>query len=142
MTNLLKRMLSLVMAIMMALSVVPVTAVAEGMILPVPVAIVQDPLPETMPAEETGEESAQTEDDPAEAPAEEAISEEIALLADSDVIAEGTCGGTLYEDDVFWTITADGTLTLSGNGTVADFGSAYYQPWKDYRSDIERVVIC
>ena len=45
MTNLLKRMLSLVMAIMMALSVVPVTAVAEGMILPAPVAIVQDTLP-------------------------------------------------------------------------------------------------
>lgn len=49
------------------------------------------------------------------------------------IIATGVCGDT----DVEWSLSGNGTLTLSGTGS---HGS--YAPWlTDYRNDIERVVI-
>ena len=55
------------------------------------------------------------------------------------VIANGKCGvnGT---DNVTWTLTKDGTLTIRGQGATADY-SGGDNPWYSYRSQIQQVVV-
>ena len=51
----------------------------------------------------------------------------------------GFCGADGHESDVTWKLQ-NGTLTISGTGTMADY--SYYQaPWNAYRDTIETVVI-
>ena len=47
----------------------------------------------------------------------------------------GTCG-----DHLTWTLTEDGTLTISGTGAMIDFNQGT-TPWYNYRDDIKTVVI-
>ncbi len=59
-----------------------------------------------------------------------------------NIIASGTCGGEGDGTNLSWTLTEDGTLTISGTGQMADYdwnGS----PWYDYnyRNQITAVVI-
>ena len=58
--------------------------------------------------------------------------------AEDGVIASGNCG----KDDanVTWTLTKDGTLTISGQGATADYWSSN-TPWYSYRSQILQVVV-
>ena len=53
----------------------------------------------------------------------------------------GTCGAT--GSDVKWNFdTATGTLTISGNGAMADYtvdGTGDDRPWKDYAESITKV---
>ena len=55
----------------------------------------------------------------------------------------GTCGAT--GSDVNWNFdTATGTLTISGNGAMADYtvnGTVDDRPWKDYAESITKVQI-
>ena len=61
------------------------------------------------------------------------------------VVDSGTCG--VESDNVTWTLTDDGTLTISGEGDMAYYDNpSYYMnpnlpPWYDYREDIKRTVI-
>ena len=49
----------------------------------------------------------------------------------------GTCG-----EDLAWTLTEDGTLTISGTGDMYDFSdSSAEMPWYDYRKQITSVII-
>ena len=52
----------------------------------------------------------------------------------------GTCGESLT-----WTLQLNGTLTISGNGAMTDFGPSYAEnvsvPWAGNRADIKTVVI-
>ncbi len=49
----------------------------------------------------------------------------------------GTCG-----EDLAWTLTEDGTLTISGTGDMYDFSSSSDEmPWYDYRKQITSVII-
>lgn len=59
--------------------------------------------------------------------------------AEDGVIASGKCGvnGT---DNVTWTLTKDGTLTIRGQGATADY-SGGDNPWYSYRSQIQQVVV-
>lgn len=59
--------------------------------------------------------------------------------AADDVIASGNCGvdGT---DNVTWTLTKDGTLTIRGQGAMADYQYSN-SPWYSYRSQILQVVV-
>lgn len=50
-------------------------------------------------------------------------------------IANGTLKG------LAWKLTKAGTLTISGRGAMQDFGSTGEQPWIDYSSQIQKVVI-
>lgn len=51
------------------------------------------------------------------------------------VAASGDCGET-----VDWQLTADGTMTISGEGAMEDVN--YWQlPWKDHLSSIKKVVV-
>ena len=49
--------------------------------------------------------------------------------------ADGECGPNLK-----WTISDDGTLTISGNGEMTDFSYSNV-PWKEERDQISRIVI-
>lgn len=57
-------------------------------------------------------------------------------------VASGKCG-----DDLTWSLSPSGTLTISGSGEMYDFldgstGGTYYPlPWEDYKRDIYDVVI-
>jgi len=48
----------------------------------------------------------------------------------------GTCGKNLT-----WTLDENGTLTVSGQGTMEDYTDASQQPWYEYRTSIISVVI-
>ena len=54
---------------------------------------------------------------------------------DNDLIASGTTGSLL------WSLCADGTLTISGKGEMADYGSAHLFPWFEYRDKITTLII-
>ena len=54
-------------------------------------------------------------------------------------IASGTCGG-----NVTWSLATDGTMTISGTGTMDSFEGSENdadQPWAELRADIKSVVI-
>ncbi len=48
----------------------------------------------------------------------------------------GTCG-----DDLTWVLSEDGTLTISGTGTMTNWTSVTSVPWYNYCSSIQKVVI-
>ena len=57
----------------------------------------------------------------------------------------GDCGASTNEggeESVKWAFNpTTGTLTISGNGKMADYESEDALPWKDYRNDITKIVI-
>ncbi|MCC8129088.1 MAG: leucine-rich repeat domain-containing protein, partial [Clostridiales bacterium] len=95
-------------------------------------------------AQETSPESSvsvETEDDVAsetETAAEPAVvSEEDIATASTE--ASGKCGASLT-----WTLDSDGTLTISGSGTMYDFNDYEgddISPWYDYSDSITAIVI-
>ena len=56
------------------------------------------------------------------------------------VVASGTCGAEGDGTHITWTLTDDGTLTLSGTGAVADFELSA-QPWQAHLSAIRTAVV-
>ena len=61
----------------------------------------------------------------------------LALIASIGIASaqSGTCG-----DNLRWTLS-NGTLTISGTGTMADYSSYTNAPWYDYHSSIKSIVI-
>jgi hypothetical protein len=57
------------------------------------------------------------------------------------VVASGNCGTSGHESDVTWSLTDDGTLTISGTGAMADYTAADGQPWYSSASDITSIVV-
>lgn len=55
--------------------------------------------------------------------------------AKSDTI-NGTCG-----DNLTWLLDEDGTLTISGTGTMTNYSVGNYAPWYRYAAQIQKVVI-
>lgn len=55
--------------------------------------------------------------------------------AEATATASGTCG-----ENLTWTLTEDGTLTICGTGDMQDLPTQL-QPWKPYRGYIKKVVI-
>ena len=62
-----------------------------------------------------------------------------------NIIASGTCGGEGDGTNLSWTLTEDGTLTISGEGAMEDYDNWYYDdsgynpkraPWYDYIDSI------
>lgn len=80
---------------------------------------------ETVEAKETTEEATEesTEDFP------------ISLDGNGDLLDSGTCG-----ENVTWTLTSDGVLTISGEGAMADYYSSG-APWYSYQTYITNAVI-
>ena len=53
--------------------------------------------------------------------------------------ASGTCGKD--GNNLTWTLTDDGVMTISGTGQMETWSSDYTVPWSSYRSDIKSLVI-
>ena len=51
-------------------------------------------------------------------------------------VSSGTCG-----ENVNWTLTNDGTLTISGTGAMTDYVFSDGAPWYGFRSQVKTVVI-
>ena len=60
-----------------------------------------------------------------------------------EVVASGTCGAE--GDNLTWTLTEDGTLTISGQGDMADFSPAVYNappcPWRENKQNIKVATV-
>ena len=72
--------------------------------------------------------------------AEEPAAERLRAPADepvgsAEIVDSGTC-----DDGLSWTLTADGTLTVSGNGAMRDNMSPR-PPWKDFTAKVKHIVI-
>ena len=72
--------------------------------------------------------------------AEEPAAERLRAPADepvgsAEIVDSGTC-----DDGLSWTLTADGTLTVSGNGAMSDNMSPR-PPWKDFAAKVKHIVI-
>ncbi len=57
-------------------------------------------------------------------------------LSEATVLYSGTCG-----ENVTWTLTKDGTLTISGTGAMKNYGYEGGQPWMAYANQITSVVV-
>ena len=76
------------------------------------------------------------------------------LTARAEIIASGFCGADpnpydntdVYSENLSWTLTDDGVLTITGSGEMYD-GTVFFNveytdlPWDDQRSYIETVII-
>lgn len=58
------------------------------------------------------------------------------LLNAAIISVMGECG-----ENLVWTLTVDGVLTISGTGAMADCEDTSSQPWSDYRKSITATVI-
>ena len=87
----------------------------------------------------TGETEA-TESTEATDPTEETAETDLALLAEEDILAQGTCGAEADGSNVTWVLTTDGTMILSGTGAVAAYDDRD-RPWYDYRYQILRLEV-
>ena len=56
------------------------------------------------------------------------------VSAAADAPKSGTCG-----ENLTWTLSDDGVLTISGSGAMADFD--YGAPWESYKSSIKSAVV-
>lgn len=66
-----------------------------------------------------------------------------ALAAEPDeIVAEGYCGGVGDGENLAWTLTGDGLLTIAGDGPTRDYTSADETPYAAYRDQILRVTVC
>lgn len=64
----------------------------------------------------------------------------------AECITDGVIAGGKCNDNIRWTLDAEGTLTLSGYGKTPDYGkksgvNQNDQPWYPYRSNIRKIVI-
>ena len=66
-----------------------------------------------------------------------------AAFAEDNIVDHGTCGAKGNESNVTWTLDSDGTLTISGTGAMADYGSiSNRSPWSvNVPRTIQAVVI-
>ncbi len=101
---------------------------------------VTDPTEETEPTEPTEATDATDATDPTD-PTEETTETVLELLAEEDILAQGTCGAEADGSNVTWVLTTDGTLILSGTGAVAAYDSRKDTPWGDYNYQILRVEV-
>ena len=95
---------------------------------------VTDPTGETVTTEST------EATDPTD-PTEETAETDLALLAEDDILAQGTCGAEGDGSNVTWVLTTDGTLILSGTGAVAAYEKRKDTPWGDYNDQILQLEV-
>lgn len=98
---------------------------------------VTDPTGETEATEST---EATDPTDPTD-PTEETTETDLALLAEEDILAQGTCGAEADGSNVTWVLTTDGTLILSGTGAVAAYENRKDTPWRDYNYQILQLEV-
>lgn len=125
----LKKIISMMLAFVMVFSMVPFNVVFAE---------------ETEIIEENEEETVQeVQFEPVEHEAELLSTDE---NLPEGIIAQGSCGAT-EEDDISWSISEDGVLTISGTGMMADYkidwtqGAKTSAPWRAYSATFEGLVL-
>ncbi len=123
----LKKIVSMMMAFIMVFTLIPYNiAFAE----------------EIETTEENNEEILSTEE-PFEEVFAESVEQEIEELEEDGlpegVVAQGTCGAT-EDDDLSWSISEDGVLTISGTGAIKDY-TKETRPWAEYAQNITALVL-
>ena len=93
---------------------------------------VTDPTGET----EATESTEATDPTDATDPTEETTETDLTLLAEEDILAQGTCGAEADGSNVTWVLTTDGTMILSGTGAVAAYDDRKDAPWGGYNDQI------
>ena len=64
------------------------------------------------------------------------------MAEESAVVASGYCGAEGDGDNLKWTLTSDGTLTISGTGAMADYDwSDNMAPWLGNKENITSLVL-
>ena len=58
-----------------------------------------------------------------------------------EVVDSGTCGAEGDGSNLTWTLTDDGTLTISGEGAMMLGWTYGNQPWYDCQSGINTIII-
>ena len=116
-----KRLLSAALALCLLLTLLPVGAAAE------------EPAPEEPTVSAAEDTPAEESQDPGEDPVLE--------LAATVTIPEGGVSGQCG-DSLTWTLTEDGTLTITGSGAMWDYdNNVSYAPWYTYRTRISQLVL-
>lgn len=119
-----RRMISLLLVLCILLSMSPVMALGASAEEPEEEYIVEEPA-ELEPEEEIDA----IADDPVVEP----------LDGDgSTVVASGYCGAEDDGTNLTWTLTDDGTLTISGTGAMKNYSTA---PWTEYKSTMTKLVL-
>lgn len=59
----------------------------------------------------------------------------------SEVIDSGYCGGEDDGENLTWTLTDDGTLTISGEGEMKDYKDDRKYPWYSHRDNVQHLII-
>ena len=93
-------------------------------------------------AEDSGSDDAvltQEEEDEASSISADSSDAEAEISAAASTVTE-TAGGTCGED-IYWTLTSDGVLTIAGTGAMVEWTSSDDVPWHEYRSSVTSVVI-
>ena len=62
-----------------------------------------------------------------------------ASASDEDVVASGNCGAE--GANLIWTLDIEGTLTINGEGAMADWEKLSDVPWYSYEKNIVNVII-
>ena len=152
----LKRLIAWLLCLAMLGAMVPIGAFAEEADLPAEGAVpetevtVEETLPETeAPAQEPVQET--QGETTLEEPAQEASSDPKAVYAQEDEDYEededyteepegpvdtGTCG-----EQLTWSLSVDGILTVSGTGAMASYSEEEPAPWYDYSGAMEYLVV-
>ena len=115
-------------------------AAAEEPIMAEEPAAAEEPIviEEPAVAEEPAEQETAPEPEAPAAPVEEPAAEEVTAGAEAEVrdANSGTCG-----KDVTWSLSADGTMTISGKGKMDDYADDENVPWRAVRSSIKKLVV-
>lgn len=61
------------------------------------------------------------------------------MEAQAATVTSGECG--TEGDNMTWALDDEGTLTISGTGTMTDWDDSFDVPWYSSRSSIKKVVI-
>ena len=160
--ELMKRLSAISMAVMMTVTMIPSNAyAADELFSDVDVETTADAGnedsadAEVSDADDTSDaeiEVEEAEDDSADVNVEadeEEDSEEVDVFSDdldsvgdtlsdaqSDIVANGSCG-----TKATWELTKDGVLTVSGTGTMRNYGSSAKTPWYQYVDNIKSVKV-
>lgn len=162
----LKRMTSLILALALVITMLPVTAFAEETestetaVEETVAAETTVPVEETTEPAETATEATEGTTAPTEAatepdeettvPSEEPTdpTEGTTAPAEDAIIPTETISNECFlgvmgavGDNLIWMLDDAGTLTISGTGTMADYTSSNTAPWYDYISVIKHVVV-
>ena len=142
-----KRILSLLLAVLMASTLLPMQVWAAELADSGNEAEDEIVLEEeaVIPPEESEPEEQEPQEDaaPVEQPVGELAESDIAVTS-ATTVASGYCGGEGNGKNLTWMLDSDGLLTISGKGKMANYGGeSNYSPWRanDLSGSIQRATI-